>query len=239
MKFDSFYSQSSVKQQFAGWHNFTFFVVFALVVVFSATPSFSQVSTFPYTESWEGGSTGSWTQSTGDDFDWTNNTGGTGSSSTRPSGANDGTRYLYTETSSPVNNFDIAILENSFDLSSLSVPRLTFDYHMYFAGSPNGGRLDVDVSTNGGSTWTNEFTRSGDQGQVWNSATVDLSSYAGQTVDLRFHFTVGSNTAYENDCAIDDLVLEETPSCLAPTNLATANITTTGVDPMAWFPPVM
>ena len=32
------------------------------------------------------------------------------------------------------------------------------------------GTVNVDVSTDGGATWTNEWTLSGDQGDVWNQA---------------------------------------------------------------------
>jgi hypothetical protein len=41
---------------------------------------------------------------------------------------------------------------------------------------------------------------------------VDLSAYAGTTVDLEFRFTTGTNTTYRNDCALDDIVLDCTTS---------------------------
>ena len=191
-----------------------------LMAVFLGFALQAQISTFPYSESWEAGGTGSWTQSTSDDLDWTNNTGGTTSSSTGPTSASDGTNYLYTETSGSSNG-DIAILENDFNFSSLSAPQLIFDYHMYFGGASNGGTLDVDVSTNGGTTWTNEWSKSGDQGNQWNVfEIVDLSSYGNQSgVKVRFHFTTGQNTTFQNDCAIDDIIVQQQPSCPRPLNL--------------------
>ena len=185
-----------------------------------------------YAEGFEGGAFGTWTNSSSDDFNWTNKTGGTNSSNTGPSGANEGTRYIYTETSSPVTNGDIAILESpGFDFTSLSNPEILFDYHMYFNGSANGGTLNLDVSTDGGSNWSNLWTKSGDQGNTWHDdEIVSLSTYGGSTIHLRFHFTVGTNTSYQNDCALDDIKIKEgtpltPPSCttpVSPLNGATA-----------------
>ena len=42
------------------------------------------------------------------------------------------------------------------------------------------GTLNVDASTDGGVTWVNLWTLSGDQGNQWNEAVVDLSSYTSQ-----------------------------------------------------------
>ena len=61
---------------------------FALIVS-SGTPAIpvtcsSTVSSFPYAESFESG-TGAWSQGSGDDFDWSRNSGGTPSSGTGPS----------------------------------------------------------------------------------------------------------------------------------------------------------
>ena len=48
------------------------------------------------------------------------------------------------------------------------------------------GTVNVDVSTDGESTWTNEWTLSGNQGDVWNQAVVPLSAYSGQ-IAVRVH----------------------------------------------------
>jgi hypothetical protein len=77
---------------------------------------------------------------------------------------------------------------------------------MYGAGM---GTLDVDVSTDGGLTWTNEWSLSGDQGNIWLPAFVDLSSYSG-VIDIRFSMLMGSTTTapvYQGDAAIDEVVL--------------------------------
>ena len=61
----------------------------------SINTSFSQVSSFPYAESFESG-LNDWTDNTvDDDFDWTVNSGETGSVDTGPDAAQDQTNYIY------------------------------------------------------------------------------------------------------------------------------------------------
>ena len=205
------------------WHPCRRLLVAAWIVLMTAPVVQAQISSFPYREGFEGsgnGGFGSWTQSTNDDFDWSTNTGATGSGNTGPAGANEGNYYIYTETSFPVTSGDTAIIENDFDFSSIDTPELRFDYHMYFAGSSNGGTLNIDVSTNSGTSWTNVFTRSGDQGQQWiNDERIAMPAYGqNSSVRIRFQFVVGSNTAFQNDCAIDDLIIQEKPDCYPVVN---------------------
>ena len=212
--------------------NGRFFGVFfiGLFLSFSVTSN-AQITAFPYSEGWEGGKVGSWTQATSDDFDWENNSAGTGSLNTGPSSASEGSQYIYTETS-PQGNGDVAIIRNDFDFSGLMGAELVFDYHMYFDGASNGGTLDVDVSTDGGSTWTNIFKKSGDQGNQWNNARVSLSSFDDTKIKLRFRFKVGNNTSFENDCAIDDVKIENaipigpTTAAFSVPDTVTVNTTT-------------
>ena len=62
------------------------------------------------------------------------------------------------------------------------------------------GTVDVNVSTDGGLTWTNIWTMSGDQGDQWNLGFVDLSAYSG-VVNLQFSGFTGSS--YTSDMALD------------------------------------
>ena len=63
------------------------------------------------------------------------------------------------------------------DLSAWTNPAFVFAYHMYGAAM---GTVNVDVSTDGGATWTNEWTLSGNQGDVWNQARCSFICYSGQ-----------------------------------------------------------
>ena len=170
----------------------------------------ASVASFPYSENFES-SQGAWANVGGDDFDWSRDSGGTPSNNTGPSG--DHTTgsgwYMYIETSSPRVNGDTAILEGPcVDLSGASNADLTFWYHMFGAYIDT---LDVDVSTDC-SSWSNVWSLSGAQGNVWSQATVDLSAYAGSTVTIRFVGTRG--TSWAGDIAIDDITIDlSAPDC--------------------------
>ena len=100
-----------------------------------------------------------WAQDTGDNFDWTNQTGGTPTTTSGPSGAANGSYYMFTEASSNYNN-TANLFSPCFDLTGTSNPRITLFYHMY--GS-DMGTLSIDLSTDSGSTYpTNLWTYTGE-----------------------------------------------------------------------------
>lgn len=167
------------------------------------TPS-QNISTFPYTQSFESG-LAQWQQSADDDFDWTWQTGPTTSLNTGPSGAYEGTYYLYTEASSPNNPLKTAGLYATFDfLGNVTNPELSFWYHMY---GDQMGSLAVQVSLNGGTSWSNLWNLSGNQGDQWFNALVDLSVYGSlNNVMIRFLGTTG--IGYRSDMAIDYIHVE-------------------------------
>ena len=162
------------------------------------------ITSFPYEESYEN-TLGDWTQDSDDDFDWTVQMGGTISSNTGPSAANDGTYYIYMESSTP--NFstkNAKLTSPCFDLTGVSNPTLNFDYHMY--GSSNMGELNLEVSTDG-TSWTTLWNKVSNQGNAWISESIDLSAYASSsTVKLRFNGTTG--TTWQGDMAIDALSID-------------------------------
>jgi hypothetical protein len=164
----------------------------------------STISTFPYTESFET-NPNTWENVSGvDDIDWTRQTGSTSSSGTGPTTAQDGSYYYYTEASSNTNK--TAILSGPcFNLTGESSAYFSFWYHMY---GTSMGSLVLEASTDG-TNWTALWNQSGDQGDLWQQATVNLSSYIGSTVHLRFKGTTGSN--YSSDMAIDNLSLTDSP----------------------------
>ena len=167
----------------------------------------STISTFPYSEGFEIDN-GGWTQDGGDNFDWTRDSAGTPSSNTGPSTGNGSTWYMYTESSSPNYPSRTANLESPcFDLTSASSAQFSFYYHMYGAAM---GTLNVDLSTDNGSTYpTNLWSISGQQqgsnGAAYILVNIDLTPHVGQTIKIRFATTTGSN--YTGDMAIDDIGL--------------------------------
>ena len=166
------------------------------------------VAAFPYSESFET-DLGDWEQSTSDDFDWTRHSGSTTSSNTGPSSAADGLFYAYVESSFPNYPSKTTILNSPcFDLTGQNGTNLSFAYHMY--GSTMG-TLDLQVSSDGGINWTSEWSLSGDQGDQWSTANVDLSAYSGSTIQLRYVGT--TSTSFRSDMAVDDISVTETFPC--------------------------
>ncbi|MGB3464913.1 MAG: GEVED domain-containing protein, partial [Cyclobacteriaceae bacterium] len=166
------------------------------------------VTNFSYTESFESG-VGTWTQAAGDDGDWVNDSGGTPSGSTGPSNGASGSFYMFLEAStnsSPgqIGSNATAILESPcFDLSGVNAT-FNFSYHMY--GS-NMGTLRLEASVDG-TSWTELWSLTGNQGNSWNTANVSLSAYSGSTIKLRFRGTTGSS--WQSDMAIDNISFNAT-----------------------------
>ncbi|MCP3894566.1 MAG: hypothetical protein GY706_08040 [Bacteroides sp.] len=178
----------------------------------------SLVSSYPYVEGFESG-LGDWENVTGDDMNWTRRSGTTPSYSTGPSGAHGGLFYAYTEASSPNYPGKTAILEGpTFDLSTANQAELTFWYHMYGAAM---GTLYVEVSDNC-QDWTSLWSLSGDQGNLWHEAIVDLNPYIGQTITIRFRGVTGSS--YTSDIAVDDITVSAGQDTTPPTVISTTPV---------------
>jgi hypothetical protein len=108
------------------------------------------------------------------------------------------------ESSAPNFSTKRAILVSPcFNLTAQNQATFSFKYHMY--GAAAMGNLNVAISSNNGSSWTTLWTRSGNQGNSWQDASIDLSSYAGSNVQLRFDGTTG--TTWQGDMAVDGISL--------------------------------
>ncbi len=168
----------------------------------TAVPACAGINSFPYSESFES-DFGGWTNQTTDNIDWTRDSQGTPSNATGPSTAQDGTYYLYTESSTNSRGYPnkVAILNSPcIDLTSISGATLEFGYHMF--GSSMGS-LEVLVSSDDGATFTSVWTKSGNIGNQWNQASVNISSYTGSVIQLQFKGTTG--TSWRSDMAIDNV----------------------------------
>lgn len=147
---------------------------------------------------------------TEDVFDWVLNSGATVSLNTGPSDdITGGGSYIYIEASSPRVPGDSAILYSPLiDKSSLTNSKLTFYSHMY---GESIGTLEIDVSDDGGSTYSTIYSKSGDQGDQWNFETVNLSGLS-DTIIFKISATVGDNGSGQQwfgDIAIDNFEVSE------------------------------
>ncbi|MBN2776962.1 MAG: T9SS type A sorting domain-containing protein [Bacteroidales bacterium] len=179
------------------------------------------VTTYPYTQNFDSWTTSSpvtactgdgtvtfeecWTNVVEGGIDWDIFAGSTASSGTGPSSdhTTGSGNYLYTESSGTCQGVGY-ITSPPFDFSSFTDATLSFWYHMYGVAMQT---MSVQVSTNGGSTWSADvWSLSGDQGNSWIQATIDLTAYAGQSnVVLRWTGDLSSNSSFTSDMAIDDI----------------------------------
>ena len=156
-----------------------------------------------------------WIQSTNDVFDWLINNGGTTSLTTGPSDdITGGGNSMYIEPSVPRTAGDSAILISpDFDISSLSSAEISFRTHMYGASI---GTLNVAISGDGGTTFNNVWSKSGDQGDQWVEEVIQLTGLT-TTAMVRFTATVGVDAggtiSYWSDIAIDHFQIRQSATC--------------------------
>ncbi len=177
---------------------------------------------------------GCWENTSAGDFTWEVETGETNSTGTGPSGAEFGSNYIFTEASSGSQGDEAIVLTPEVDLSNLTEPSLSFWYHMFDDGTDNMGTLHIDID-DGNNLDLSVFSISGQQQSAltdpFAQEFVDLSSYAGQTIQVRFRVERGSG--FESDVAIDGVKFDESPSCFAPSNLSVDNVDINTTD-LSW-----
>jgi hypothetical protein len=185
-----------------------------------------------FSTSFENGIPSGWINTAGGPS-WQTNSGSTGSSNTGPSGAFTGSQYVYLESSFGATGSADTLYGNTVDLTTaLGVARIAFYYHMYGSGM---GELKIDISDDGGATWTTEFSQAGQvqtsSNAAWIPGGVDLSAYTGSFVEYRIIGVKGSG--FTGDMAIDQFEIETCVSCPTPTNLSASNMTAFTAD-VSW-----
>jgi hypothetical protein len=128
---------------------------------------------------------------TGNGYEWERNSGSTWSSGTGPSGAYDGSYYVYVETSS-LSGGEEAIL--AIDLDEKSNGNVDFYYHQY---GDDQGTLYLEVWD--GDAWNEIWSSTGDQGDQWNNESIEFE----QALKIRFRNVHDSGGAFEGDIALD------------------------------------
>ena len=183
------------------------------------------ITSFPYSESFEGSGSdglGEWTQDNTDNFDWTVDSGSTQTNNTGPTNASNGTYYLYTEASGNAGNTAI-IISPCYNLNNKISANISFDNHMY---GQDINSLSLQISTDDGTNWSsNLWSLSGDQGNSWSSVSIDLTSYVNQYIKLRFiGIIVNTNGQINGDMALDNLIITAEESTLSNQEFIAENI---------------
>ena len=147
-----------------------------------------------------------------DAIDWRINSGPTPDASTSGTTGpvmdyNPGTatgQYAYLEASGCF-NARADMISPCIDLTDYGTAELTYAYHMFGSGM---GSIHVDVFSNG--QWSSDVVIpiSGDQGNSWKIASVPLTAYAGQIINVRLRGITGSDD--KSDMAIDDVKITGT-----------------------------
>ena len=147
---------------------------------------------------------GTWRNASNDNFDWLVNTDTTITENTGPNGDNPGDgNYVYLEASGNActNGKRAVLVSNCIQVvANADSCDLSFDYH--FFGVHIGG-MSLEVSVNGGTTWTTLWNISGNKGNKWRRKFIDLDTYDGMTAQFRF-VGRGGNGKFA-DLALDNI----------------------------------
>lgn len=110
----------------------------------------------------------------------------------------------------------------ALDVTALTMPYLTFNYK-----NPTGGDFSVFVSTDGGATYTTALATGLTGASDWTPMSILLNNLtATDNVVIVFQGTSnwGSGDAY---IYLDDVLVGEAPSCIAPSDVTIDAVTTT------------
>ncbi|GAA4357482.1 hypothetical protein GCM10023185_22240 [Hymenobacter saemangeumensis] len=177
-------------------------------VTLTATPSGAQTAT-AINQNWNTGTTeGGWTRDNTGTANGPNSAPAWAIYSTTP--GIDGTRYVMVDASTTNNNIltRSALYSPVFSLSTLATATLTFQHILRFQ---SGDLCRVEISTNGGSSWTVMQSYTANQGSSTTTtaspanASFNLDSYAGQS-NLQLRWFYSSNSGF--NWALDNIKVE-------------------------------
>lgn len=107
------------------------------------------------------------------------------------------------------------------DLSSLTEPYLTFDAHLWqnYQSASYTPKMSIEISNDNGATWTKYQIQEGPfdsqptKASAYENIGIALSSFVDDTVRIAFLL---EDYYFYNDLAIDNIEIDEAPSCYAP-----------------------
>jgi subtilisin family serine protease len=160
-----------------------------------------------------------------DDMEGTTTFTGTGSWAVTTEAANSGTHsWSDSPGGSYANNTNSTLTYNT--PIAVSGP-MTASYFMRYDLEQGYDLLNFEVSTDGGTTWSVLNSTTGLSGPAFQSFSVPLTSYQGQTIRLRFHMTSDSSVTGDG-VYIDDFALQSLATTFSDDVEGTANFSGTG-----------
>lgn len=184
--------------------------------------------TAPYTQDFENGGALPMCWALGGDDNWVFNTSGpnhVGNAGTLSGSTTSGNYYAVVDDSDPTAT-DAQLNSPFVDVSGLTTPSLTF-----FEISDNEGQLSatLTVSVWDGAAWNVVGTYTGNTASGWEQRVIDLSGLTF-TGPAQVRFSVADSGSFYDDIAIDDVVFDELPACIAPSAASATNVMETSAD---------
>jgi hypothetical protein len=180
----------------------------------------------PYTEGFENGGTipSCWNMSGSENWLFANTPGFNhiGNNGVITGSTTSGGYFAWVDDSSP-NTTNATLTSPLIDVTALAVPRLTFFELSNNEGANPNSTLNVEVWD--GAAW-NAMATYNTNTNGWEKRVIDLSSLT-ITGNVQVRFIIVESSSFYDDIAIDDVTIEETPSCLEPTLF---NVNTVGTD---------
>ncbi len=102
---------------------------------------------------------------------------------------------------------DNSLISPSIDLTSFaSGETVTLSFYEYYDIESEFDYAYVGISTDGGSSWNTVAGPYSGNATSWAQRTIDISSYAGDTIQIGFRFTSDDSVVYEG-WYIDDVAV--------------------------------
>ena len=155
-----------------------------------------------------------WNATASSGYDWNiTGIGTTPSSNTGALTANSGTNYFFTEASGATAGATCTLVSPVMDASGMTTPTLKFWYHM--TGNQMG---TLNVEAWDGLVWNVVSTITGEQQNAQSDAFLEKLVYLPgyNILGLQVRFIATSAGSFEGDICIDDISIDEAPSCPAP-----------------------
>ncbi len=125
---------------------------------------------------------------------------------------------------------DVTLTTPLIDVTALNVPMLSFEWFSNNTTNP-GDNTTLLVEVNNGSGWTNVGTFAGDDPN-WVQEDIILAPYANDTIQVRFIHdqTTTTSSAFYNDMLLDDVSVDEAPTCFPVDSIQTVAKTSNSID---------
>ncbi len=122
--------------------------------------------------------------------------------------------FAWVDDSSPHDT--TTMLSPLFDVSGLTTPALSF---YLLSNNESESNVDFSIDVYDGSAWNNDFftNNSNTANGEWEKFVLDLSTLTiTGNIQLRFIVRERNGTDFYDDIAIDDITIDELPTCLDP-----------------------